>query len=883
MRFSWPWALVLLVLLPWVWRRGVREVRHLAALRAASLALAVLALAGMQVLERGAPVQVVFALDRSDSVLPEQVRWAEQFLREALRYRRPQDRVGLVTFGGAAVAERAPSEAVDLRPTQRPRPYDTDIGAAIRVSASLLQGEGVRRVVVLSDGADHAGEAVEAAREVHAAGVEVHVVPLLRPASAELVVEDLSVPADAAVGERVPAWVRLRSTVPQPVELELWVDGALAQRRTVRARAGRTLVGLSAVAARAGWLDLQVRARPARDGVPDNNVGRAVIPVLGPPEVLYAGAGRVADVLRAQGFVVHRVAARQLPGTAAGLARYQAVVLEDLPALGLARPQMEALRDYVRDLGGGLVVVGGPRSFGVGGYARTPLEEALPVSMEVQHRVALPSMALVLVLDTSGSMGGVGTETAKVELAKEVARSVVDLLGDRDLVGVIQFDQAYRWLVPLVPARDRDRIVAQVAGLRAGGGTDLLPALRAAYEALRTVEAQVRHVIVLSDGQTDPGDFEGWVRRMRSERITVSTVSVGKDADLAFMRALSSWGGGRHYVARDTYALPQIFVTEALLSARSYLVEERFVPQRRPGELLQGLGPLPALRGYVATSTKPAAQAELVSPHKDPILASWRYGLGRAVAFTSDAVPRWSVEWQSWPSFARFWSQVVRWAARLDRGRLDVRTELRGARLRIRLDARDEAGDYLDGLQVEGTVAGPRSSQRVELRQTRPGWYEAEAELPDAGVHTVAVTAWQGLQVLGRARVPVAVAYPHELRDPQPDPALLARVAEAGGGRVLRTPREAMSPPPDARHHRDAWPALATASVVLFLLELVARRVPAVASLVAAAAEGGRGSAPADAWYAEADRWRPLAGPPPDADTEQRARLYVARLKRGGS
>ncbi|MFN3286299.1 MAG: VWA domain-containing protein, partial [bacterium] len=413
MRFSWPWALMLLVLLPWVWRRGIGRGRHLAVLRVASLGLAVLALAGMQVLERGAPVQVVFALDRSDSVLPDQARWAEQFVREALRHRRPQDRVGLVTFGGAAVAERAPSEAVELRPTQRPRPYDTDIGAAIRLSASLLQGEGVRRVVVLSDGADHAGQAVEAAREASAAGLEVHVVPLLRPASPEVVVEDLWAPAGAAVGERVRVWVRLRSTVPQPVPLELWVNGALIQRRTVQARAGRTLVGLSVVAARAGWLDLQVRARPARDGVPDNNVGRAVVPVLGPPEVLYAGTegpegtGRVADVLRAQGFVVHRVAAHQLPGTAAGLARYEAVVLEDVPALGLARPQMQALRDYVRDLGGGLVVVGGPHSFGVGGYARTPLEEALPVSMEVQHRVALPSMALVLVLDTSGSMGGV--------------------------------------------------------------------------------------------------------------------------------------------------------------------------------------------------------------------------------------------------------------------------------------------------------------------------------------------------------------------------------------------------------------------------------------------------------------------------------------------
>ncbi|MER3460767.1 MAG: hypothetical protein C4303_06500, partial [candidate division GAL15 bacterium] len=208
--------------------------------------------------------------------------------------------------------------------------------------------------------------------------------------------------------------------------------------------------------------------------------GRAVVLVEGPPRVLYAGQGQVADLLRAQGWVVERIPPYRLPGHAADLARYHAVVLEDVSALGLVRPQMEALRDYVRDLGGGLVVVGGPHSFGVGGYARTPLEEVLPVVMVVQHRMALPSMALVLVLDTSGSMGGVGSETAKVELAKEVARSVVDLLGEQDLVGVLQFDQGYRWLVPLVPAQDREGIVSQVARLRAGGGTDLLPALRAA-------------------------------------------------------------------------------------------------------------------------------------------------------------------------------------------------------------------------------------------------------------------------------------------------------------------------------------------------------------------------------------------------------------------
>ncbi len=882
MRFAWPWALVLLALVPWVWRRK-RDAPHLSALRAAALTLAVLALSGLQLPAPGAPVEVVFALDRSDSVLPEQAARAEGFVQEALRFRRPGDRVGLVTFGGQAVAERAPAEVAALNPTQRPQPYHTDVGAAIRLAASLLQGQGVRRVVVLSDGADHGQDAVEAAREARAQGVEVHTVPLVRPPSAEVLVEEVRVPGRAEAGERVPVWVRVRSTVPQPVEVELWAGGKLEVRRTVEVRRGSVGLAFSVAAVQAGWVEVRAHARAAQDGVSENNWGWAVIPVSGAPVVLYAGAGRLAALLAAQGLRVHTVLPHRLPADPAGLARYAAVVLEDVSALHLTRPQMEALRDYVRDAGGGLVVVGGPHAFGLGGYARTPLEEVLPVHMEVQHRVALPSMALVLVLDTSGSMGGMGTEPSKVELAKEVARSVVDLLGDQDLIGVLQFDQSYRWLVPPVPARERDQIVAQVARLRAGGGTDLLPALRAAHQALRGVEARVKHVIVLSDGQTDPGDFEREVHQMRAHHITLSAVSVGKDADVRFMRSLASWGGGRHYVARDPYAIPQIFVTEALLSARSYLVEERFVPHRRPGPVLSGIGPVPALRGYVATSPKRAAHVELLSPHRDPVLASWTYGLGRAVAFTSDAVPRWSVEWQSWGALARFWSQVVRWAARVEAGLLDVRAEVRGARARVRVDARDPAGDYLDGLRVEATVSGPSPPRRFRLRQTAPGWYEGDVELAARGLHTVTVTAWQGVRVVGRERVPLAVAYSPELRDPLPDPTLLARVAEAGGGRVLRAPQEALAPPADARHARDVWPSLTAASLGLFLLELVARRVPVVAGLVAAAVSRRATPSQADAWYAEADRWKPFAGPPPDGDTEQRMRLYVARLKRGGS
>jgi Ca-activated chloride channel family protein len=881
-RFAWPWALLLLVLVPWALRAGKRAGQPaLAVLRGTAVALAVLALGGMQVLDRAAPVHVVFALDRSASVGPEQMQAAERFLREALRYRRPHDRVGLVSFGGHAVPEVAPAAVAELAPTQRPSPHHTDLGEAIRVSASLLPPSGLRRVVVLSDGQDHAGTAVEAARVARAAGVQVDTVLLLRPPSPEASVEAVDAPASVPAGERVLVRVQVASTTPQELVVDLSVDGLPVDERRLFVAGGRAVVRFAWRAARPGWAEVQARVQAARDGVVANNVGAAVVRVEGPPAVLYAGSGRLPQILRAQGVRVDHVQPHGLPTSAARLSPYHAVVLEDLPALALSRLQMEALRDYVRDLGGGLVVVGGPQAFGVGGYARTALEEALPVFMEVRHRVALPSMALVLVLDTSGSMGGAGTETAKVELAKEVARSVVELLGDHDRIGVIQFDQDYRWLVPLVPARERDRIVAQVGRLRAGGGTDMLPALRASYEALRTAQARVKHVIVLSDGQTDPGEFERWVRRMRAERITLTAVSVGKDADVPFMRSLARWGGGRHYLARDPSALPQILVTEAFVSSRSYLVEGRFTPRRSPGELLRGIPSVPALLGYVATSPKPGAVVELSSGQRDPILAAWRYGLGRAVAFTSDAVPRWAVEWQSWPSFARFWSQVVRWAMRGDAGGLDLHAEVAGSRLRVAADARSPAGEELDGLDVRARVVGFGRAQEVQLRQTAPGWYEGDVLLGESGTYTVAVTALDGGRTVGQAVRPVVVPYPPELRDLEPDPALLARVAEAGGGRVLRSPHEALSPPEGGWDYRDAWPLATAGALALLLLELVARRVPLVAAWVRRWSASSGQPSEADRWYHEADRWKALVGPPPDADLEERARLYIARLKRG--
>jgi uncharacterized membrane protein/uncharacterized protein YegL len=632
-------------------------------------------------------------------------------------------------------------------------------------------------------------------------------------------------------------------------------------------------------AAAGGWIELRASVDAERDTVHENQLGRAIVRVIGAPVVLYAGEGRLPEVLAAQGIRVERVTVDGVPGTVSQLNRYDAVVLDNVPATALSRGQMESLRRYVADLGGGLVAIGGPNSYGVGGYAGTALEQALPVSMDIRQRVALPSMAILLLLDSSGSMGELGQETAKVELAKETARSVVDLLSERDLIGVITFDQSYKWLVPLTPARNRQQILDQVSRLRAGGGTELYPPLNAAREALGPLNVKIKHNIVLSDGLTDPGEFERLVRQMRGEQMTLSAVSIGKDADLKFMKKLAEWGGGRHYHARDDYSVPQIFTAEALIATRSYIVEERFQPVRLNTELLATIPSVPPLRGYIASSAKPSAEVHLRSAQRDPILVSWQYGLGRAVAFTSDAVPRWAADWMTWKDFAHFWSQNVRWAMRSRTGSLDVRTEVQGASVRIAVDARDGAGDFMDGLHMTASVIG-RGDEPVELRQTGPGWYEGRAELDRPGEYSVAIIARAGGRVVARADEPVVLSYSPELRDTESDAGLLGRIAEMTGGVVLTRASEAMARARGARDMRELWPYLLNAAAAAFLAEITVRRLPAAAAAIETLRRRLRRAPDAgDALYAEADRWKPTAEQTRSPSTDELARLYIARLK----
>jgi Mg-chelatase subunit ChlD len=898
-RLATPAALVGLALLPLIIaalrRRGVR--RSLVVLRLVIVLLLLFSVAGLEISSAVPDLTVVLAADRSDSIGPDAARTLRAFLDEVRARAGAAQRVGLVTFGADAILEEAPTAQPRLALASRPRPDGTNLAAAIeRGLAVLPEGRG-GRIVLLTDGQATTGNLTAAAAAAQGRGVELAVVPIAAVAGAEVMVEEVSMPAVVSIGERLPVSVSLRSTEATEADVQVRANGALLLRRQLTLRPGKTVLDLEPVATQAGLLRIDATVDAAADGEPANNRAFALSSVQGPPFILYVGSppGSLATALESQGLAVRRAVPAQLPGAPAGYQGVAGVVLDDVPAYLLSPRQMAALRDYVRISGGGLLAVGGSRSFGIGGYAGTPLEEALPVSMDVRHRLAIPSMAIVLVLDASGSMGSFGTELAKVELAKETAQSVVDLLGERDLVGVIAFDQTPRWLVPLTPAGQRARILEAVSRIKAGGGTNLHPALVTARDSLRTAEAKVKHVIVLSDGQTDPGDFRGLATAMAAERITVSTVAIGRDADLDIMRNIASWGRGRSYAARDLFSIPQILTAEALLATRAYVIEEPFVPRAvGSSALLAELGAIPEVRGYLATAPKQAAEVALISHQDDPILAAWPYGLGRAAAVTTDARFRWTAAWADWSRAARFWSQVVRWTMSRETGPLDAHVSLEGDRVRIVLDARAPDGAPIVTWETRAVVAGDGSEAvRVPLTQTRPGWYEAELALPPAGAYLVTVMAEEGGRIVARASQPLAVPYSPELRAVGLNRATISQLVEAAGANVIGTPREALAPPAvPVRRSRPVWPLFSTLALLGFVAEVTIRRIPAIeyhlgrlaATIVAFVRRGPPPEQAAeDAEYEAADRWRieePAEAAARAASMEAAARLYIARLRR---
>ncbi|HUG47954.1 MAG TPA: VWA domain-containing protein [Candidatus Limnocylindria bacterium] len=869
--------------------RGRRRVSLI--LRSAILSLLVLALAGLQLVAPVERLTTVFVVDLSDSVGAAGHESALAFVREALEERPSGDRAAVVAFGGEALVERLPAELEDIdRIASVPIRSSTDVGGALRLAAALFPDDTQKRIVLVSDGNDTTGRGQSEASLAAARGVQIETFVVGLGAADEVIVQRLSSPTTARVGELIEIEVTITSTVAQPAGVRLFGDGAQIGFEEVELEAGTNRVRFTTRASEAGFHTFRAVVEAEHDTFAQNNRGDSHTIVKGEPRILLVAGSAAAGAnlraaLEAEQQDVTEVTPEQVPTTLDGLATYDAVVLADVPAARLGLQRMTALQIYTRDLGRGLVMVGGPQSYGAGGYARTPLEESLPVDMDVRDRERQPDVALVVVIDRSGSMDACHCNNAqqdvgvpiggipKVDIGKEAIMRAVSALTQRDEFGVVAFNENADWVIRTAPLGQVGDVEGQIAGVRADGQTNIFAGLSEAVTSLEGTTATRRHIVLLTDGWSSSGAYDALLERMAAAGITLSAVGAGGGGADAFLTDLARRGGGRYYPAVNPASIPDIFLKETQQVSGQQIVEETFFPiQTSASPILRGLEEgLPQLLGYNGTTAKQTAQTVLVSSRDDPVLAQWQYGLGRAVAWTSDATGRWATSWVAWPGFNQFFSQLVSWTFPGDESEgMEAEFVADGDEARLRLRSVQADGTPRNFFDTVAGVTDPLFATReLRLEQVAPGVYETELGRLTPGAYAMRIVQTRpGESPLARTMVLVAPT-PAEYRLLGTNERLLSALRGATGGRPLEAGAEAW------RHDlgattaaTDLWPLLLLVALLLWPLDVAVRRVSVARTDLALAR----------AWVGQ--RWRVSRGPA--RRTKQVGEMLAAKQRAGG-
>lgn len=783
--FQLPWVLLLLPLLFFLPRRSGWL------LRLGTLALVLLAVAQPALRVPGGQLAVLVDVSESSGQVAAQTvaDWSAGAPDDTLWFAFAADTVRLPAAGAPVPGALSRNE--------------TDMARALQVAA----GSGASRILVVSDGIETGSSALLGL-------APVPVDTLLTDTVSNMRLESLLLPEQAAPGQLVEGLAVVNSDRPTTVTLHVTAGGETLEPVERELPAGRSTVPFIFTAAEGGTMPVTALVEVSwRQPLADDRLA-SELPVSEQRPVLVIDDPATADLLRNAGAAVTEGNA----GDITAPMQWSAVIMRNA-ANDFTVGQHELLLEYVES-GGGLLMTGGPDSFGFGGWFRTPLEDALPVSTDLRTEVEIPLVALVMIIDRSQSMSA--GNPSRLELAKEGAIAVVDLAFEQDLLGLISFSDTSEWVFNLRPATERGKreMLGAILSLTTQGGTLLGPAYEEAIDLLEAEPAAIKHIIVLSDGRLYDGrgpfssnaaDFGELAQRGSTAGITTSTIAIGADADFEQLQTIATAGNGRYYEALDVTTLPRIFTSEAMVATRSLLRDERFSPVAVPHSLSLMSGNQPQIDAYVATTSRTSSEVLLQGLQDEPVLAVMRHGLGRTAALTTD-LNAWAPSLAADDRFASSLLRVVRWL-QLRPGSFETTVTNEGGELRVTVDA-VEAGEYLNNRNLSARYAGVT----VQLEQTGPGRYEGT--LPGRGQGTLLVT--DGDEIVARKVLDETSA---EFNRDGSAAGLLASLSSRSGGTVLTSLDEYAPGLGSGRQPVWQWPLYA--AFALFLLELFIRRFSA--------------------------------------------------------
>ena len=980
-----PWWLVLLLFVPALVLTGYQQLLSLGStrrwavigLRASLFVFLAFALAEMHARKPNENTTVLFVWDRSLSMPPETQERIFKFINDSVLLRgssHMNDQVGVVVFGKQAKLELPPSKVADLKFRKVLSQFDhsyTDIAAAIKLAlASFPEGSG-KRIVLISDGNENMGSALEQARIARQNGVQIDVVPIAagRHQHNEILVERIEAPPITEKDARLPIRVVVRSFHPDIVVARLNLrkmtfdddmdnpkqnkkDDKADKKKlpvesiTVKLHQGLNVYyfqpvgskeeGVHAYEATVVPLHVETLEGIVRyKGLPgdriDNNESRVCVIARGERAILLleekVGEHRLlADRLRIMKSSLKvvsmtpeqmRQAYKKLKQgdnqekLALFLSKFDAIIFANIPADFVTEEEQKVIRSTVHDQGAGLIMIGGNQSFGAGGWQNTEIEKALPVAMELKAMKIEGKSGLVLMMHASEIADGNAWQ-------RKIAKLAVEKLSKMDMIGMLHYDHGFnggvpghRWHINFQEiGPNHKKILGLIDKMDPGDMPDVDPAFEMARKQLMNPEHQLgmRHIIFISDG-------DHWnasptlLRRIAKDKITCTTVCItshGQD-EVNKMKAVAQLTNGRSYHVKDPSELPQIYIKESRLVSKSFVYEKRFDPR-----LISQQGPtegipvkLPPLYGFVRTTPKTSSLVQeliktpLIDKYEFPILATWQYGLGKSVAFTSDARTLakqdhtfWDRDWANSDIYGKFWEQSVDWVLRpVETGKhLFMTTEHKDGKIRIFVEAQDLDKTPLTDLTLKAGISSPtfkiKNERRHELKfeQKNSGVYEAEIPADEVGAYFVNIQAWKkeivekdGKKVeverfLDNIRAGVTIPYSPEFAEMESNPALLVRLAEATEGKIYpddsagleeaARAAEMFRPVPQTNLSLQAlWPWLVFLTAVCLLLDVAVRRIAIQPEAV---------------WVKAVALWQRLRG---QARAEEPMSAFIERLK----
>jgi len=805
-----------------------KQYRRSTVFRFITMALIILSLCGMHFVKDAQETTTIFLADISNSTLDKKAE-VTSFIRDAMNSKGSDDLVGVVGFGTGSNIESAPSLTSIFTEFQSSIDGEfTNIQSGLISANAVIPSDTKRRIVLMTDGYENIGDARKQLGALKDSSTAIDIVDLSDHEFSEVQFEEIIIPNKVEKNQMIDIKAKIFSNVKTIGTLYIYSNNQVKYETDITIDHGENLFVFTDEITEGGLVTYSAQIIVDNDTYTENNYVSTYTFVNDLPKILVV-QGADEQALNLIGMLENSAdmdirRPEEVPSTLEEIIKYDGFILANISIEELNQEFLSSMEEAIRLQGKGLLVTGGETSYGPGGYYKTLLEDILPVNMDAKPKEEKPNLALMLIIDKSGSMSGGEYGITQMELAKEASIRSIEILEAKDFIGVIGFDSEPKWVVDTVNVVDKDKIIEQIASLQPGGGTSIQPSLREGIEALGKIDAGLKHIILLTDGQAESTGYLPLLETMKEEGMTLSTVAVGSGADKSLLKLLADYGDGRYYSTDVFSDIPSIFTKEAFMAGKKYLNNVTFYPKvTGDSPIISGLSALPELDGYVATSPKEQGKIILSGPDDDPILASWQYGLGRTIAFTSDMKGIWSENWLIWDANQNFWINTVSWLVQQDlntdyavngryesgKGIIDVKSLVKGE-------------DYAS---IEGLLSSPEGETKgISLEAIAPGKYQGEFEPEGKGVYLVSLNLGEG-EGSEQIITAVNIGYSKEFDFFGSSNITMDELVKLSGGRLLTKGSEVFKGKvPDVSGSRDLSNLLLILAFLSFILEITLRK-----------------------------------------------------------